>query len=80
MESSSNKLHKASQGAMNQSRTQEESYEYGYNDDSQYNNQQTRRRDSPEIDATSVTPSKAPNDGKNSANNRANMKRYCCMM
>ena len=33
MESSSNKLNKASQEAMNQSRIQEEPYEYGYNDD-----------------------------------------------
>ena len=74
MESSSNKLNKASQEAMNQSRIQEEPYEYGYNDDDRQYNQYTRRRDSPEIDATSVTPTKAPNDRNNSANNNVNIK------
>ena len=65
MGSSANKLNKASQEAMNQSTIQEEPYEFGYNDD---NNQYTRRRESREIDAASVVPSKAPKYSGNNSN------------
>ena len=70
MESSANKLNEASPKAMNQPIIQAKPYVYGYDNDNPYNNQHTQRRKTRGIDATSVVPRKAPNDGNNSGNKR----------